>query len=105
MTFPRDFAAPVVRSRRAYISIVRSVQLCLFVMAGIAAFLLRFEFSIPREMAPAMWFSVAIWLVLKAGAFQVAGLEEACGDTSPARTWSALWPRTWLRPRFPRPSF
>jgi FlaA1/EpsC-like NDP-sugar epimerase len=74
MRFPHDFSAPVVRSKRAYIAIIRSVQLCLFILAGIAAFLLRFEFSIPRAMAPAMWFSVAIWLVSKAAVFQVAGL-------------------------------
>jgi FlaA1/EpsC-like NDP-sugar epimerase len=76
MKFLPDFSAPVVRSRRAYIAIIRSVQLCLFILAGIAAFLLRFEFAIPRAIAPAMWFSVAIWLVLKAVVFQVAGLGK-----------------------------
>jgi FlaA1/EpsC-like NDP-sugar epimerase len=76
MKFPHGFAAPVVHSRRAYVSIIQSAQLCLFIVAGIAAFLLRFEFSIPREMAHAMWFSVAVWLASKAAVFQIAGLGK-----------------------------
>lgn len=74
MTFPYCFSAPVVSSRRVYIAIIQSVQLCLFLAAGTAAFLLRFEFAIPFTVAPAMWFSLAIWLVLKAAVFQLAGL-------------------------------
>jgi FlaA1/EpsC-like NDP-sugar epimerase len=74
MKFPHGFAATVVHSRRAYISVIQSAQLCLFIVAGIAAFLLRFEFSVPREMTFAMWFSVSVWLVSKAAVFQIAGL-------------------------------
>jgi len=74
MRSPHRFSAPVFRSRRAYFAITRSLQLCLFILAGITAFLLRFEFSIPRAAAPAMWFGLAIWLVSKAAVFQLAGL-------------------------------
>jgi len=62
------------RNRRAYIWLIRSVQFGLFVLSGITAFLLRFEFSVPLEMKKALWAGVAAGVVCKVPIFHVFGL-------------------------------
>jgi FlaA1/EpsC-like NDP-sugar epimerase len=62
------------RSRFAYIWSIRALQLCLFVISGITAFLLRFEFSIPPDMKAALWVSLGVGLAVKVAVFHAAGL-------------------------------
>lgn len=69
-----NLLAAVFRGRLAYICTIRLVQLGLFLIGGVTAFLLRFEFSIPREMLPALWIGVGVWVVAKVLVFHFFGL-------------------------------
>src|ERR1035437_8312348 len=71
--FARLFAG-VFRGRLAYIRLIRSAQLGCFVAGGITAFLLRFEFSIPRAMLPALGVGVAVLVLTKILVFHLFGL-------------------------------
>jgi len=71
--FTSWFAA-IFRRRLAYICTIRVAQLCCFLIAGITAFLLRFEFSIPREMLPALWIGAGVWVLVKIVVFHLYGL-------------------------------
>jgi FlaA1/EpsC-like NDP-sugar epimerase len=71
------FANPIARmfrGRLAYICTIRIAQLGGFLIGGITAFLLRFEFSIPREMLPALWVAVGVWVLTKILVFHLFGL-------------------------------
>jgi FlaA1/EpsC-like NDP-sugar epimerase len=63
-----------LRKRWGYLWAIRVSQLVLFALAGITAFLLRFEFSVPAGTVRAMWLAVAVWLAVKAAVFQGLGL-------------------------------
>jgi len=69
-----NFFTGVFRGRLAYICTIRTAQLFCFLIAGITAFLLRFEFSIPREMLPALWIGTGVWVLAKVVAFHLFGL-------------------------------
>jgi len=62
--------------RSIYLWSIRAIQLCLFLVSAIAAFLLRFEFSIPSQMKPALWSYVCLGILLKAGVFHTCGLGQ-----------------------------
>src|SRR5579862_6043462 len=66
-----NLCAAFFRPRLAYI---RAVQFGFFFLGGVAAFLLRFEFSIPRAMLPALWKAVAVWVLVKILVFHLFGL-------------------------------
>ena len=69
-----NFFTGVFRGRLAYICTIRIAQLGCFLVAGITAFLLRFEFSIPREMLPALWIGTGVWILAKILVFHLFGL-------------------------------
>lgn len=64
----------VFRSRFAYIWAIRSVQLCLFILSGVTAFLLRFEFSIPPAMHSVLLTGISASVACKVATFQVFGM-------------------------------
>lgn len=64
----------IFRGRLAYICSIRMAQLCCFIVGGITAFLLRFEFSIPREMLPALRIAIGVWVLTKILVFHLFGL-------------------------------
>ncbi|HXA51768.1 MAG TPA: nucleoside-diphosphate sugar epimerase/dehydratase [Candidatus Acidoferrum sp.] len=64
------------RNRLAYVWLISTVQLGLFTAAGMASFLLRFEFSIPREMQPALWWGTLVFVTCKALVFRFYGLDR-----------------------------
>ena len=66
--------AGVFRKRFTYICTIRALQLCSFIIAGVTAFLLRFEFSIPPEMKVALGFGIAVWVAAKIPVFHMFGL-------------------------------
>jgi FlaA1/EpsC-like NDP-sugar epimerase len=66
--------AGTFRERLAYICLIRATQICCFVFAGVIAFLLRFEFSIPRNMLPALRIGLAVWVIAKSTVFLLSGL-------------------------------
>jgi FlaA1/EpsC-like NDP-sugar epimerase len=55
---------------------VRLVQLAIFLFAGIAAFLLRFDFTIPKEYHAHLWAGLCIWAVAKIFVFQLFRLDR-----------------------------
>jgi FlaA1/EpsC-like NDP-sugar epimerase len=55
---------------------VRLVQLAIFLFAGIAAFLLRFDFTIPKEYHAHLWAGLCIWAIAKIFVFQLFRLDR-----------------------------
>lgn len=52
-------------------------QLPLFVIAGITAFLLRFDGAVPPRQFPNLWRALAVWVIVKAVIFHYAGLDRS----------------------------
>ncbi len=56
--------------------LVCGIQLAIFAAAGVAAFLLRFDYRIPEsEYLHAAW-ALAVWVVVKSVVFRMAGLHR-----------------------------
>lgn len=56
--------------------VVWVVQLCIFVFSGLAAFLLRFDFTVPDPYWKYFVWALPIWLVVKAAVFRIWGLDR-----------------------------
>lgn len=69
----------LIKHRIIYLLLVRSVDVCLFVVGGLSAFLLRFEFTIPHERMPYLVAALAVWVPVQAGMYYCFGL------------WSGAW--------------
>jgi FlaA1/EpsC-like NDP-sugar epimerase len=54
----------------------RSAQFAIFILSGVGAFLLRFEFTIPSLFLRHLYFAVATWAVVKSLVFQLHGLHR-----------------------------
>ena len=63
-----------LRSRFVYVWSIRALQLVLFVVSGVAAFLLRFEFSIPDVLKTALWATLYVGVPVKIATFHAFGL-------------------------------
>ena len=55
---------------------VRLVQLAIFLFAGVSAFLLRFDFAIPKEDRERLLAGLCIWVMAKIFAFQLFRLDR-----------------------------
>jgi FlaA1/EpsC-like NDP-sugar epimerase len=66
----------VERLTRMHRLIVWEVQVGVFALSGVAAFLLRFDFSLPHHFARHLAYALPIWLVVKVAVFRVAGLDR-----------------------------
>src|SRR5947209_6701362 len=64
----------LVKHRIVYLSVVRLAEVCLFLVAGVSAFLLRFEFIIPPERMLYLAYALAVWVPMQALAYYVFGL-------------------------------
>jgi FlaA1/EpsC-like NDP-sugar epimerase len=64
----------VLRRRFVYVWSIRAIQLFLFVISGVAAFLLRFEFSIPDALKAALWACLCVGVAAKVATFHAFGL-------------------------------
>ncbi|MBM3739518.1 MAG: polysaccharide biosynthesis protein [Acidobacteria bacterium] len=53
-----------------------TVQLCLFVLSGLAAFVLRFDGEIPPNHQVHLMWGLAVWLVTKSVVFRFFGLDR-----------------------------
>jgi FlaA1/EpsC-like NDP-sugar epimerase len=62
------------KHRIVYLSVVRSAEVCLFLLAGFSAFLLRFEFTIPPERRLYLAYGLASWVPIQALAYYLLGL-------------------------------
>jgi FlaA1/EpsC-like NDP-sugar epimerase len=56
--------------------VVWLVQLSIFVFSGLAAFLIRFEFTIPAVHIQHLVWALPIWLIAKAIVFRLCGLDR-----------------------------
>ncbi|MDP3001469.1 MAG: hypothetical protein Q8N47_28550, partial [Bryobacterales bacterium] len=54
----------------------RGAQLAIFILAGVGAFLLRFEFIIPAVHLQHLFFGVAVWAVVKSVVFHLHLLDR-----------------------------
>jgi FlaA1/EpsC-like NDP-sugar epimerase len=64
----------LIKHRIVYLSVVRCADVCLFVLAGLSAFLLRFEFAISPERKPYLLYALAVWVPMQAFAYYSLGL-------------------------------
>lgn len=67
----RDWIEQFDRGRRL---VVWAVQIAIFGLAGVAAFLLRFDLQIPWYYIPHLAFAVPVWILSKAVAFRFVNL-------------------------------
>src|ERR1700693_388747 len=56
--------------------ILRFVQLAIFLTAGVSAFLLRFDFSIPEREYPHLIAGLCVWVVAKVFFFHIFRLDR-----------------------------
>ena len=56
--------------------VVRAVQLSIFVFSGLAAFLIRFDFTIPAVHVQHLAWALPIWLMAKTIVFRLCGLDR-----------------------------
>src|ERR1019366_8740212 len=56
--------------------LICGTHLGLFLVSGVAAFLLRFDFSIPASESRDLLVGLAVWLVVKSAVFRWLGLDR-----------------------------
>src|ERR1017187_1120394 len=56
--------------------VIRTVQLAIFTIAGVLAFLLRFDLSMPAHYWPQVLASLYVWIPVKVLVFRSLGLER-----------------------------
>jgi FlaA1/EpsC-like NDP-sugar epimerase len=66
----------VERLSKMHRLIVWAVQLAVFAISGVAAFLLRFDYSVPHHFLGHLAYALPIWMVVKAIVFRMAGLDR-----------------------------
>lgn len=72
----RRIVASLLKGRIRRVILITGVHQLLFLMSALAAFLLRFDFSIPSGQAPDFLVAIMFWLPLKMIAFRVARLDR-----------------------------
>ncbi len=53
-----------------------AVQIGIFALSGLAAFLLRFDLSIPTRFLPHLFCAIPIWIIVKSVVFRIGGLDR-----------------------------
>src|SRR4051794_28356399 len=66
----------IIRSSTMRWALLLVAQASMFALAGIAAFMLRFEFNIPPVYARHAAYALSIWIIVKSIAFQIANLNR-----------------------------
>jgi FlaA1/EpsC-like NDP-sugar epimerase len=56
--------------------LVWAAHVWMFAFSGVAAFLLRFEFSLPAEFLRHLLYALLVWVVVKSVAFHIANLDR-----------------------------
>ncbi|MBV9303137.1 MAG: polysaccharide biosynthesis protein [Acidobacteriaceae bacterium] len=69
----------LISHRLIYLSVVRGAEICLFLLAGLSAFLLRFEFTIPHDRKLDLAYALAVWVPIQALTYYSL------------RLWSGAW--------------
>jgi FlaA1/EpsC-like NDP-sugar epimerase len=73
MPRPREFVEKLTRMHRA---VVWLVQIGIFALSAVLAFLLRFDLRMPPPYLRYLAYAVPIWIVVKSMAFRVANLDR-----------------------------
>ena len=71
-----EINARVRRSRLLRLWMTRAVQAVAFLTAGVAAFLLRFDFIIPLNQRPKLVAGICAWMVAKVLVFHISALDR-----------------------------
>src|ERR1700733_782212 len=53
-----------------------AIQLIIFVMSGLGAFLLRFDFTLPRSEWAHVAYAIPIWVIVKTVVFRILHLDN-----------------------------
>ncbi len=56
--------------------LVWAVQICIFILSGVAAFLLRFDFTVPAAYFQYFVWALPIWVLVKTVVFRLCGLDR-----------------------------
>src|SRR2546423_3140751 len=64
----------LLKHRFVYLGLVRSAEVCLFLVAGLSAFLLRFEFTIPPGRKLQLLYALAVWIPVRSLTYYALGL-------------------------------
>ncbi len=64
----------LIKHRLVYLVLVRGGEVCLFLLAGLSAFLLRFEFTIPPERLVQLGYALAVWMPIRCAIYYSLGL-------------------------------
>src|ERR1039458_935376 len=73
---PLNVQRIVSRLSRLHRWVLRLVQISMFVFAGISAFLLRFDFSIPLRFQRHLAYALCAWVLSKILVFHFLGLDR-----------------------------
>src|ERR1022692_4941597 len=71
-----DIQRVVRRLARLHRWVLRLIQVSMFVFAGISAFLLRFDFTIPRRFQQHLAYALCAWVLSKILVFHLLGLDR-----------------------------
>lgn len=69
-------AKALLRTNAARWILMGAAQICTFAISGLAAFVLRFDFSIPKSYWPYVFTALPVWVVVKSLAFHLANLDR-----------------------------
>jgi hypothetical protein len=64
----------LIKHRFVYLGLMLSAEVCLFLVAGIGAFLLRFEFTIPPGRKLQLFYALAVWVPVRSLIYYALGL-------------------------------
>src|ERR1700722_14539904 len=66
----------VIKTNGMRLVLVWAAQVAMFALSGVAAFELRFDFSLPLFYLRDLTWAVAVWIALKSVAFHFANLDR-----------------------------
>jgi FlaA1/EpsC-like NDP-sugar epimerase len=69
-------AKVLLRKNTASWILMGAGQICTFAFSGLAAFALRFDFSIPRNYFPYLLVALPVWITVKSVAFHFANIDR-----------------------------
>jgi FlaA1/EpsC-like NDP-sugar epimerase len=69
-------AKALLRTNAARWILMGAAQICTFAVSGLAAFVLRFDFSIPKSYWPYILVALPVWIAVKSLAFRFANLDR-----------------------------
>src|SRR5271166_805903 len=64
------------RLKAMHRSVVWSTQTGIIVLSAVAAFLLRFDFTLPHEHFSHLIYALPIWFIVKSAVFHIANLDR-----------------------------